>query len=216
VRELIERWQRGWSVARALPAAEDVGAALRVRCLQPGRDVEYVAYDTSHLDELAERLRAEQEITWLTVPTAEPERTGQALEKAGLVLLKRAEQLMTIELRDHPESKPAGPYRVEVNVERGAVVATVRHESGEAAAWGTMGLSGTDAVADRIETAEAHRRRGLGRVVMGELARTAAGQGAEHGILVASEEGQHLYLALGWRAVADVLIATTPGNDYPG
>ena len=39
--------------------------------------------------------------------------------------------------------------------------------------------------------------------------------GATHGILIASEEGRHLYAKLGWRPTADVLIATTPGNTYP-
>ena len=29
------------------------------------------------------------------------------------------------------------------------------------------------------------------------------------GVLIASEEGQHLYAKLGWRPAADVLIATT-------
>lgn len=45
LRDLIVRWQRGWGVARGLPAAADVGGALRSRCRQPGREVEYVALD---------------------------------------------------------------------------------------------------------------------------------------------------------------------------
>ncbi|WP_433384047.1 GNAT family N-acetyltransferase [Actinoplanes sp. CA-142083] len=215
MRELIARWQRGWSVARGLPAAEDVGGGLRVRCLQPGRDVEYVAFDARNIDGLADRVHREQEITWLTVPTTDPEATAALLQAKGLILLKRAEQLMTIDLRQHPESKLTGPYSLETSVDRGAITATVRHESGEMAAKGTMGLSGEDAVADRIETAAAHRRRGLASVVMGELARAAAGHGARHGILIASEDGQRLYTALGWHTEAVVLIATTPGNDHP-
>ena len=215
MRDLILRWQRGWGVARGLPAADDLGNGLRVQSLQPGRDVEYVAFDTGDLGSLTERVRAERDITWLTVPTAEPARTAEVLEAAGLILLRRAEQLMTVELADHPDGKLAGPYGLEVSVDRAVVTAMVRHESGAVAAKGTMGLSDTDAVADRIETMPAHRRRGLARVVMGALARTAAGQGAEHGILIASQDGQRLYTTLGWRTVAEVLIATTPGNSYP-
>jgi GNAT superfamily N-acetyltransferase len=207
VRELIERWHRGWCVARRVPAAEDVGGGLRVRCLQPGRDIEYVAYGPDDLDGLAERVRAEPEVAWLTVPTHDPGRTAGLLQERGLALLKRAEQLMTIELSEHPASKLDGPYHLEVAVDRDVVTATVRHESGEAAAGGTMGLVGTDAIADRIETAAAHRRRGLASVVMGELARTAAEHGARHGILIASEDGQRLYPRLGWRPEAAVLIA---------
>ncbi|MFI5897688.1 GNAT family N-acetyltransferase [Actinoplanes sp. NPDC051513] len=215
MRDLIVRWQRGWGVARGLPAADDLGNGLRVRSLQPGRDVEYIAYHAGDLDRLAGQVRAERDVTWLTVPTTEPARTAGALEAAGLILLKRAEQLMTIELPDHPDGALTGPYGLEVGADRGVVTATVRHESGQVAAKGTMGLSEEDAVADRIETMPAHRRRGLARVVMGALARTAAGQGAEHGILIASQDGQRLYATLGWRTVAEVLIATTPGNSYP-
>ncbi|CCH16947.1 GNAT family N-acetyltransferase [Micromonospora lupini] len=95
------------------------------------------------------------------------------------------------------------------------VTATVRHESGEVAARGTMGLAGTDAVADRIETMPAHRRKGLASAVMSALVRSAIEEGVEQGILIASEDGQRLYRTLGWQPVADVLIATTSGNAYP-
>src|SRR4051812_41615057 len=182
MRDLIVRWQRGWSVARGLPEAEDVGGGLRVRCLQPGRDVEYVAYDDTELDKLAQRVRAEHELTWLTVPTTGPGAAAATLERNGMELVRRAGQAMTIAPRDHPESRLAGPYGLEVAVDRDVVTATVRHESGEPAAKGTMGLAGRDAVADRIETFPAHRRRGLATVVMGALTRTAVRAGAGHGI----------------------------------
>jgi GNAT superfamily N-acetyltransferase len=93
--------------------------------------------------------------------------------------------------------------------------AEVRDESGERAATGTMGLSGHDAIADRILTSPAHRRHGLGGAVMSALSRAALDQGASRGILLASEDGQRLYKALGWQPVSGVLIATTPGNTYP-
>jgi len=211
VRELIERWHRGWCVARGLTEVEDVGGGLRVRCLQPGRDVEYVALDEAAVPALAERVLGEHEVTWLTVATLSPARVADALTGPGLVLLKRAEQLMTIPLADHPSSKPAEPYHLEVVRVGATITATVRDAStGEAAARGTLGLSGPDGIADRIETVPAHRRKGLASVVMGALAESAREQGATHGILIASEDGQHLYRRLGWQAVADVLIATAP------
>lgn len=223
MRDLILRWQRGWGVARALPAAVDIGGGLRVRCMQSGRDVEYIALDAcadqTTVSKLAERVSQEDAVTWLTVPTTDPVRAAAALEASGMVLLKRSEMLMTVDLREHPESTLAAPYRLQAHVDAGrdgaVVVATVRHESGELGARGTMGLTGTDAVADRIETMPAHRRRGLASAVMSALARSAIAEGAERGILIASEEGQRLYAALGWRPVAEVLIATTPGNAYP-
>ncbi|RKN32307.1 GNAT family N-acetyltransferase [Micromonospora musae] len=223
LRDLIVRWQRGWSVARTLPAAEDVGGALRVRCMQPGRDIEYVALDAgedlSSLTRLAELVAGEDTVTWLTVPTTDPARAASALVAAGLIVLKHSELLMTADLRGHPQNMPVAPYRLLTQVDsRGSdslVTATVRHESGEVGARGTMGLAGTDAVADRIETTPAHRRKGLASAVMSALAGSAIEEGVEHGILIASEDGQRLYMTLGWQPVADVLIATTPGNTYP-
>ena len=116
-------------------------------------------------------------------------------------------------LLGHPQHTPVAPYRLQVDARGGdsAVTATVRHESGEVGARGTMGLAGTDAVADRIETMPAHRRKGLASATMSALARSAIEEGAEQGILIASEDGQRLYTTLGWQPVADVLIATTPG-----
>jgi GNAT superfamily N-acetyltransferase len=223
LRDLIVRWQRGWGVARALPVAEDVGGALRVRSMQPGRDIEYVALDAGEdlasLTTLAELVAGEDAVTWLTVPTTDPARAASALTDAGLIVLKHSELLMTADLRAHPQNMPVAPYRLmtQVDSHRGdrVVRATVRHESGEVGARGTMGLAGTDAVADRIETMPAHRRMGLASAVMSALARSAVEEGVEHGILIASEDGQRLYTTLGWQPVAGVLIATTPGNTYP-
>jgi GNAT superfamily N-acetyltransferase len=223
LRDLIVRWQRGWGVARVLPDAEDVGGGLRSRCLQPGREVEYVALDADHdiasLTRLADLVAGERAVTWLTVPTTDPARAASALVDAGLVVLRRSEALMTVDLRGHPRHPAAAPYQVVTRVEsrRGdaVVTATARDGSQEVGAHGTMGVTGTDAVADRIETVPAHRRRGLASAIMSALAGAAVEEGADHGILVASEGGRRLYLSLGWQPVAEVLIASTPGTTYP-
>ncbi|WP_431964231.1 GNAT family N-acetyltransferase [Actinacidiphila sp. bgisy160] len=78
------------------------------------------------------------------------------------------------------------------------------------AARGTIAVVGADAIADRIETDAAHRRRGLGRAAMSALAEAAVSQGARTGLLIASQEGQLLYSCLGWHHEADVLIARGP------
>ena len=72
-------------------------------------------------------------------------------------------------------------------------------------------MTGTDAIADRIETMTAHRRRGLASALMGSLAEAARAQGATTGLLIASPAGQHLYASLGWTRQAYVLIAKKPG-----
>lgn len=218
LRELITCWHRGWSASRALPAALDLGPGLRVRCLQMGRAVEYLALDTdpSSLRALAARVAAEDEVTWLTVPTTDPSAAAAVLESAGLVVLRRSELLMTTDLRAHPRFPPAAGYRLAMEPDAAVLTATVvREDTGDVGARGSMGLAGSAAVADRIETFPAHRRRGLASTVMGALAAGALDTGAERGILVASEEGQHLYTKLGWRGVAEVLITAVPGTVYP-
>ncbi len=70
-----------------------------------------------------------------------------------------------------------------------------------------MAVVGEDAVAHRIETAEAHRRRGLGSVVMGTLIREAVKDGATTGLLFSSTEGVHLYGRLGWERISGLVVA---------
>ncbi|XVU29342.1 GNAT family N-acetyltransferase [Actinoplanes sp. CA-054009] len=213
LRELVVRWQRGWGAARGLPEAADVGAGLRVRCGQLGRDVEYFALDeAASVAGLAELVKGEPEVTWLTVPTVQPERAAAAVEAAGLVVLKGSEKLMVTELSDQPRVAPPAGYRAETKIEGAVVRVEMLDRDGEVGAGGTMGIAGADGIADKIGTVPAHRRRGLGSAVMSALAEAAP---AEHGLLVASEDGQGLYARLGWRAVADVLIAAPPGVRYP-
>jgi predicted GNAT family acetyltransferase len=80
----------------------------------------------------------------------------------------------------------------------------VRTTGGELAADGWTAVAGKVAVVDRVATDEAHRRRGLGTVVMRALADAALGQGAELGMLGATVEGQALYERLGWTAHANL------------
>jgi GNAT superfamily N-acetyltransferase len=63
-----------------------------------------------------------------------------------------------------------------------------------------VGVLGSDAVFDRVETSPAHRRRGLGHHVMGALTGWAVDQGATEGLLAASADGAGLYTSLGWDA----------------
>jgi ribosomal protein S18 acetylase RimI-like enzyme len=70
-----------------------------------------------------------------------------------------------------------------------------------------MTVTGSDAVADKISTEPAHRRRGLDRAVMGALVAEALKQGATDGLLVASPDGLRLYRALVWSVAADMVFA---------
>ncbi|MEU8539606.1 GNAT family N-acetyltransferase [Streptomyces sp. NPDC048717] len=217
--ELVQRWTRGWTLARSLPEAEPVEPAedgLRSECRQPGRDVALFALRADEAPESVERLAAAvaaaQRTTWLHVATRRPDAVEAIMDAAGLELLFRSEWLMTTDLTAHPRHAPAAPYEREVRTEGPVTVVSLYDPSGTVAARGTIAVSGTAAVPDRIETNPAHRRRGLGRALMSALAETAVSQGARTGLLVASEEGQLLYSSLGWHRAADVLIAQGPAE----
>ncbi|WP_247721300.1 GNAT family N-acetyltransferase [Streptomyces sennicomposti] len=214
---LIGRWLDGWTVARSLPEAEPVepaGDGLRSKCDQPGREVEVFALRADEEPESVARLAAAvataRQVTWLTVPTLRPDTVEAVVGAAGLELVQRSEWLMTTDLTEHPQHEPAAPYEREVRTEGPVTVVSLHAPSGEMAARGTIAVVGGDAIADRIETDAAHRRRGLGRAVMSALAEAAVSQGARTGLLIASQEGQRLYSTLGWRHEADVLIARGP------
>ncbi|MFC9889011.1 GNAT family N-acetyltransferase [Streptomyces pilosus] len=215
--ELIRRWLTGWTVARSLPGAEPAGSAgdgLRSECRQPGREVEVFALradeDPGSVTRLAAAVAAARQVTWLTVPTLRPGAVESAVDAAGLELHRRSEWLMTTDLTGHPRHAPAAPYGIEARTEGPVTEVTLRGPTGEVAARGTVAVVGADATADRVETDPEHRRRGLGRAVMGALAEAALAQGARTGLLLASEEGQRLYSSLGWHHRADVLIARGP------
>ena len=58
------------------------------------------------------------------------------------------------------------------------------------------------AVYDQIIIAPAHRRKGLGRIIMAALTEQALHRGATDGLLTATDAGRALYEGLGWQARA--------------
>lgn len=74
-------------------------------------------------------------------------------------------------------------------------------EDGAFAARGQIAVPGPGrpAVVDQVETSPAHRRRGLGSLVMRTLANAAVEVGASAAVLGATIEGRALYESLGWR-----------------
>ncbi|MFC5635117.1 GNAT family N-acetyltransferase [Streptomyces bullii] len=122
--------------------------------------------------------------------------------------------LMTVPLTttDGPPPPPPPGYRLRTWSRGGVVRAMIAAPDGSWAARGQIAPTGTTAVADQIETSPAHRRRGLGSLVMRTLQRAAAEQGAETGVLAGTEAGRALYETLGWRVVAPLTSATFVGT----
>jgi len=93
---------------------------------------------------------------------------------------------------------PAG-YGLEVETQGQLAVARVLAADGSLAAAGHMAVAEDAAIFDRISTDDAHRRRGLGRVVMCALDAASRTLGARRGLLAATADGHAMYRTLGWR-----------------
>ncbi|NGY61116.1 GNAT family N-acetyltransferase [Lentzea sp. NEAU-D13] len=205
ISELVERWHRGWIAADGLTSSYRDGY-LVVHVNRAHRANEWIATDDAETAAMARIVAATEEPNWLSVPTDVPEKVTAEMEAAGLIVARPDETFMRCELIAHPPlfEPPAG-YAVEVS--RGPVIGVRVVKDGEVAASGLMAVVGEDAVAHRIETAQAHRRRGLGSVVMSVLVREAMKDGATTGLLFSSTEGVHLYRRLGWERISDLVVA---------
>gem|GEM_PF-563551 len=209
---MIRRWLPGWVACRGLPAAGEVDSALVATLDLPGRYREYFALDDDAvgLRRLTDRVTSDERPAWLTVPTGRPDLTRALLERGGLEVFGEPETFMSIELRRQTSRRPEAPYRWETTRDGAVLRAVITDGTGQIAAEGMTGLSGVDAVPHAIRTDPAHRRRGLGSVVMTALAEAAIGAGATAGLLIASPAGAHLYTKLGWNTEATVLSARVP------
>lgn len=187
--DLVDRWTEGWAASRGV-SRERFGAAWRVEIGTDVRAVEYVVAAPSAgvlLD-----LSGGSEV-WFTVVGS----FGGPVRP--IPRLTRTEVMMSTVLTRTPDADG----EVHLDQDGDVAVATVVVD-GVPAARGQAAVVGSDAVFDRISTEPAFQRRGLGRLVMAALTDWALSRGATTGLLVASPDGQHLYSALGWGAVAPV------------
>jgi GNAT superfamily N-acetyltransferase len=110
--------------------------------------------------------------------------------------------LMTVPLTsEHAPDVPDG-YRLRSWSRGGVTRVMVAAPDGSLAARGQIVPTGATAVADQIETAPEHRRKGLGSLVMRTLQSAAVRQRAHTGVLAGTPAGRGLYEALGWEVVA--------------
>ncbi|MFJ4203785.1 GNAT family N-acetyltransferase [Streptomyces sviceus] len=104
-------------------------------------------------------------------------------------------------------------YRKRVWSVGGVTRVLVAAPDGSLAARGQTAPTGATAVFDQIETAPAHRRLGLGSVVMRTLQAAAATAGADTGVLAGTPAGRALYESLGWHVEAPLTSAKFVGPD---
>ncbi|SHF14511.1 GNAT family N-acetyltransferase [Streptoalloteichus hindustanus] len=205
LRRLADDWAHGWAVSRGTPPPVAEPDGHRIEVGAPGHRVRYVLPDTTTVGHRATTLTAPG--TWLKVCAA-PEVVLPALTPAWTV--GDTEYLMSTDLSPEPAATPPRPYVVEIVSDGGVHDVVVRTTDGARAANGRIAVHGTAAVADQVETAPEHRRRGLGRVVMSTACAVAYAAGARRAVLVATEQGRALYGALGWSLESPVTPAHLP------
>ncbi|MFF0483144.1 GNAT family N-acetyltransferase [Streptomyces sp. NPDC004435] len=191
-------WVEGWAVARRVAAPVEVPWGLRVEVGRPSQVVRHVLLG-------ADDTTARGLIGSVTEPTTcvKAFMTSEAMRPWFTPAWEPVEPcfLMAVALRPAPVRAPEG-YDVDVEVADGVVSVRVLSAGGELAAAGLAGLTGDACVFDQIVTEPAHRRRGLGTLVMGALTEAAAERGAASGVLGATFPGRGLYEALGWKVLA--------------
>jgi GNAT superfamily N-acetyltransferase len=195
---LLERWLAGWSLARGLPPPRHHDGGLVVDVGWPDQLRRHVFVDAEcALRECAAQIQAP--FVYLKA-AVDPARLRLALPARWRIEPARYLMAHPAVMRA-PLALPAG-YLASIEPEYGASVIRVADAAGQAAAIGRVVLHGATAVFDRIETFAPHQRKGLGRAVMAALDALAQQAGVSERLLVASEAGRALYLALGWRVLA--------------
>lgn len=100
-------------------------------------------------------------------------------------------------------------YRMELHRAGPVTRACIIAPDGDLAASGCAAETADVFIYDRIETAQDHRRKGLGVAVMTALG-AARKSLASSQLLVATEDGRNLYANLGWTVIAPLSAATIP------
>lgn len=206
ISDLTMAWGRGWAVSRRTDAPVPIAGGYRIDSGYPREKVRHV-FHTISAAEVRDFLGSHQVPgTWMKVMgpkelVTENLSSPWVLDAPGWIM----STLLGVSDVTVPD-----PYTSSVEREGDAFVVRVYGPDGGVAASGRCGPAGGYAVFDRISTDENHRRKGLGRVVMGLLALHATDQGASRGVLGATVDGKALYEALGWTTHAELTGAYVP------
>ena len=203
--QVVADWVWGWALSRGTPDPVTEPDGYRIDVGLPGHRVRHVLLDPGSVGPRAAGLTGPG--AWLKVcGPAERVRPGLG---AGWAI-GAPEYLMSTELGTHPPITPPDAYTVELRSAGDVHDAVVRTADGGCAAKGRVAVRGRAAVIDVVETDPAHRRRGLGSVVMSELTRVASARSAVRAVLVATEAGLALYEKLGWTVESPITAAHLP------
>ena len=203
--QLVFAWQTAHSIARGAPLPVHDRGGYRV---DTGSDKEakrwVFAQLSDGLREIAQEITAPRHYLKLcgtddALRSVLPARW--ALQPANYFMVATAVSTAT---RPLPEG-----YRLEIERDGAVTRASIIAPAGDLAANGSAAEAADVFIYDRIETAQAHRRKGLGLAVMNALA-SARKSPASTQLLVATEDGRGLYANLGWAVLAPFAAATIP------
>ncbi|KAA1378593.1 GNAT family N-acetyltransferase [Aeromicrobium fastidiosum] len=202
--QIIDQWVATWVHLRGITTSEVEGHRL-VHVAGPSRETELVCIDpgVAELARLARHVAGDPR-AMLTVVADDVGPYLTSHLPPGVRIDRDDETLMSTRLVGQPI--PALPDDLTFRWDVVGNGTTYTLESGRSiAAVGTVGVLGSVATFDRVETMPAFQRRGLGRHVMAALTVQAMGRGATHGVLAATAQGSQLYSSLGWHGRLEML-----------
>lgn len=198
VADMVRTWVAGWAVSRgtAPPVEKPWGYYIEVADNpdEVGRHV-LPEVEESLVRSAARSVSVPR--TWMKMP-AEPGEIEPWLSHGWVVAWEETGHLMAVDLMATHPAAPEG-YTVAMETVGAVTYVWVLDAAGGQAAQGQMASLGEAVVVDRVMTAEAHRRRGLGHFVMRTLTDRAVEEGAALGVLGATDAGRALYETVGWK-----------------
>jgi GNAT superfamily N-acetyltransferase len=205
---LLRLWVEGWAASRGVPPPVAHGDGWRVEVGLPRQKRRHV------FPRISQALHALGET--IDEPWSYLKACATADELRAALPPRWTVETQTCFMRFDGASPP-GPalpdgYTLDVAAKDRVAVARVVAADGTQAAAGHLTIVEDAAIFDRISTDAAHRRRGLGRVVMSALDAAARRRGARRGLLAATADGHALYRTLGWRVQSPYASAMIVGE----
>ena len=210
-------WFTAWSALRSYEcrSGPDFHAALR---LDSTGDWEYFTWapDPRAFAALAAEVVASSQRALCVIGPQVHDYVKWA-HQSGLGMVSTSEHLMEcdMETQDHQDPflgdpelsvvvKSLGGKRSASPCDARFSVAILKNQA--VLASGTVGIYGEYAIFDGLRTHAAHRRSGLGMLMMKTLTAKALNYPVTTGLLLASTGGQRLYSKLGWRSLSPVTV----------
>lgn len=205
---VVETWIKGWALAREVSPPVKEKEGFRVDVGWPQQVVRYVfPHLTDHFQQLANTISA----PWHFLKVCAPPETVQSLLPPRWTIQPVGFMMTCVKPMTSSKTRLPKGYVLEMEEGLPVTVAKVLADDGAVAAIGRIVFVNDFAIYDRIETHPAHRRRGLGSIIMKSLESIGAARGITQGVLVATADGNALYTALGWELHSLYTTAVIPG-----